>query len=138
MSGRFTLAWLDPSEFMVYSCGIPPRSLTNATCWPVFGFQDGDVFAPFEYVSRLGREPDASERNSSGLPSMLDMNMSCEPSGDQDGEELVPLKRGQETRWLVSVEYTQICAERTLLLPGCGHWTGLRTHWAPPSCGRSR
>ena len=35
---------------------------------------------------------------------MLDMNMSCVPSGDQEGDEFVPLKRGQEIRWLVSVE----------------------------------
>src|ERR1700728_1847072 len=97
---------------------MPPRSLTKATCWPVFGFQEGDVFAPLEYVRRLGRAPEASEMNSSGLPSMLDMNISCDPSGDQAGEEFVPLKRGQETSLLVSVEYTQICAVRTLLLPG--------------------
>jgi hypothetical protein len=35
---------------------------------------------------------------------MLDMNMSCEPSGDQEGDEFVPLKRGQEISLLVSVE----------------------------------
>ena len=69
---------------------MPPRSLTNATCWPVFGFQDGDVFAPVEYVSRLGCPPAASAMNSSGLPYMLDMNMICDPSGDQAGEVLVP------------------------------------------------
>ena len=50
---------------------------------------------------------------------MLDMNMICEPSGDHDGDAFVPLKRGQEINLLVSAEYTQIWAVRTLLLPGC-------------------
>jgi hypothetical protein len=98
---------------------MPPRSLTKATCWPVFGFQDGDVLAPFEYVRRLGCWPEASVMNNSGLPNMLDMNMSCEPSGDQEGEEFVPRKRGQEIRRLLAIEYMQICAVKTLLLPGC-------------------
>src|ERR1700739_4820620 len=98
MSGKSSLDWFVPSMFMVNNCGIPPRSLTKATCWPVFGFQDGEVFAPFENVRRFGREPEESVMNSSGLPSMLDMNISWEPSGDQDGDEFVPRKRGKETR----------------------------------------
>src|SRR4029077_11103163 len=85
MSGKSTFVWLVPSIFITYSCGIPPRSLTNATCCPVFGFQDGEVFAPFEYVRRLGRAPEASVVNNSGLPYMLDINMICDPSGDQAG-----------------------------------------------------
>src|ERR1019366_9396045 len=98
MSGKSTFVWLDPSMFMMYSRGIPPRSLTNATCCPVFGFHDGEVFAALEYVRRLGCAPEASVMTNSGLPYMLDMNISCDPSGDHAGEEFVPWKRGQETR----------------------------------------
>src|SRR5713226_4151703 len=98
---------------------MPPRSLTKATCWPVLGFQVGEVLAPAEKVMRLGCAPAPSVTNNSGLPSMLDMNMSCEPSGDHAGEEFVPRNRGQEMRWPVSMDCTQICAVKTLLLPGC-------------------
>src|ERR1700692_3920863 len=98
---------------------MPPRSMTKATWCAAFGFHHGEVFAPCEYVRRFGRSPDESVMNNSGLPNMLDMNISCEPSGDHAGEELVPLKRGHEINLLVSVEYTQICAVKTLLLPGC-------------------
>ena len=48
------------------------------------------MLAPDEKVMRLGRWPEASVTNNSGLPFMLDMNMSCDPSGDQAGEAFVP------------------------------------------------
>ncbi len=56
------------------------------------------MLAPEENVMRLGRWPEESATNNSGLPFMLDMNMSCDPSGDHAGEEFVPRKRGQEMR----------------------------------------
>src|SRR5712675_3263379 len=97
---------------------MPPRSLTKATCWPVFGFQVGEVLAPAEKVMRLGRCPEVSVTNSSGVPFMLDMNMSCDPSGDHAGEEFVPRNLGHEIKRFEAVEWTQICALMTLLLPG--------------------
>ena len=62
------------------------------------------MLAPEENVMRLGRWPDGSVTYNSGLPFMLDMNMSCDPSGDHAGEEFVPRKRGQEMRWLVAID----------------------------------
>ena len=83
---------------------MPPRSLTNATCCPVLGFHEGEVFAPLENVRRFGRPPEASVVTSSGLPYMLDMNMICDPSGDHAGEAFVPANRGQEMRWLEAID----------------------------------
>src|SRR6266478_3728448 len=95
---------------MRYSWGVPPRSLTKATVWPVFGFQLGDMFAPLEMVRRLGRPPLRSETYSSGFPCMEDEKIICVPSGDQAGVILVPWKRGKETSLPVSRENMQICA----------------------------
>ena len=39
-----------------------------------------------------------------------------EPSGDQDGELLVPLNLGKETGLPVSMEYMQICALVTRIM----------------------
>ncbi len=49
-----------PSAFIRYSFGMPPRSLTKATVWPVLGFHAGEVLAPLKKVRRLGRLPLAS------------------------------------------------------------------------------
>src|SRR5216683_651506 len=83
---------------------MPPRSLTKTTLWPVLGFQVGEVLAPLAKVTRLGRPPLASVTKSSGLPSMEDENMICEPSGDQAGALLEPRKRAKETTLLASVD----------------------------------
>ena len=40
----------------------------------------------------------------------------CEPSGDQDGELLLPLNCGKETSFPVSMEYMQICALVTRIM----------------------
>src|SRR5713226_6857024 len=97
---------------------MPPRSLTNTTLWPVLGFQVGEVLAPLAKVTRLGRLPLASVTKSSGLPSMEDENMICEPSGDHAGALLEPRKRAKETTLLASVEYMQICGLTTPVAPG--------------------
>src|SRR5713101_6820994 len=76
----------------MYSFGMPPRSLTNTTVWPVFGFHVGEVLAPLAYVIRLGRLPLASITKSSGFPSIDEENMICEPSGDHAGALLEPRK----------------------------------------------
>ena len=73
------------------------------------GFHAGEVLAPLAKVRRLGAPPLASETKISGLPSMEEENMSLEPSGDQAGELLVPLKRGKVMTLLASTEYMQIC-----------------------------
>ncbi len=99
----------------MYSFGMPPRSLTNTTVWPVFGFQVGEVLAPVAKVRRLGRPPFASTTNSSGFPSIDDENIICEPSGDQAGALLEPRKRGNDSTLPASIEYMQICGLTTPL-----------------------
>src|SRR6266852_4518944 len=96
---------------------MPPRSLTKTTLWPVLGFQVGEVLAPLAKVTRFGRLPLASVTKSSGLPSMEDENIICEPSGDQAGALLEPRKRGKETTLLASMEYMQICGLTTRVGP---------------------
>src|SRR5258708_12988924 len=91
------------------SLGMPPRSLTKTTLWPVLGFHAGEVLAPFANVSRLGVLPFASVTKSSGLPSIDDEKMRREPSGDQAGELLVPRKRGKVRTFPASIEYMHIC-----------------------------
>src|SRR5579864_7089447 len=100
------------------SLGMPPRSLTKTPLWPVLGFQVGEVLAPAAKVNRLGRPPLTSVTKSSGLPSMEEENMICEPSGDQAGALLEPRKRGNETTLLASMEYMQICGLTTPVGPG--------------------
>ena len=51
--------------------------------------------------------------------------MTWEPSGDQVGEELVPLKRPKETSLPASKEYMQICA-LTMLLAGAKQVKAMR------------
>src|SRR5260370_7776881 len=109
---------------------MPPRSLTKTTLWPVLGFQVGEVLAALENVTRLGRLPLASVTKSSGLPSMEDENMICEPSGDHAGALLEPRKRGKETTLLASTLYMQICGLTTRLGPPS-------THVHPIACASS-
>src|ERR1700756_3886745 len=97
---------------------MPPRSLTNTTVWPVLGFHAGEVLAPDEKVTRLGRPPLESVTKSSGLEIIEEENMICEPSGDQAGALLEPRKRGKETTLLASTEYMQICGLTTRVGPG--------------------
>src|SRR5438445_13444982 len=85
LSGRLSSLVLVPSAFIRYSLGMPPRSLTNTTLWPVLGFHVGEVLAALEKVTRLGRLPLESTTKSSGLPSMEEENMICWPSGDEAG-----------------------------------------------------
>src|ERR1700720_3642190 len=87
---------------------MPPRSLTKTTLCPVLGFHAGEVLAPFANVSLLGVLPFASVTKSSGLPSIDDEKIRCEPSGDQAGELLVPRKRGKVRTFPASTEYMQI------------------------------
>ena len=58
--------------------------------------------------------------NSSGLPYMLDMNMICEPSGDQAGEELVPWKRGQDISFSVQHGIHANLRGQDAAAAGCG------------------
>src|SRR4029077_13788565 len=64
-----------------------------------------------------GRLRLASTTKSSGLPSMEEENMICEPSGAHAGALLEPRKRGKETTLLASTEYMQICGLTTLAGP---------------------
>src|SRR5258707_14887474 len=96
---------------------MAPRSLTNTTLWPVLGFQVGDVLAEVEKVTRLGRLSLASTTKSSGLPSMEEENIICEPSGDHAGALLEPRNRGKEATLLASMEFMQICGLTTLVGP---------------------
>src|ERR1700687_2692023 len=97
------------------SLGMPPRSLTKTTVWPVLGFQAGEVLAPLAKVRRLGWPPLESVTKSSALHSIEDEKMICEPSGDQAGELLVPRNRGKETTLLASTEYMHSCGLTTPL-----------------------
>src|SRR5260370_35845442 len=105
---------------------MPPRSLTKTTLWPVLGFQVGEVLAPVAKVKRLGRLPLASVTKSSGLPSMEEENMICEPSGDHAGALLEPRKRGKETTLLASTEYMQICGLTTRVGPASKQVNAMR------------
>src|SRR5579864_6346216 len=126
LSGKSSSVVLVPSAFIMYSLGMPPRSLTNMTLWPVLGFHVGEVLAPAAKVTRLGRPPFASTTNSSGFPSIEDENIICVPSGDHAGALLEPRKRGKETTLLASIEYMQICGLTTPLAPGAKQVKAMR------------
>src|SRR5260370_33617375 len=96
------------------SPGRPPRSPTNATVCPVFGFHAGDVLAPLPNVMRFGCPPSASTTNRSGFPSIEEQNMIFVPSGENTGALLLPENRGKAGTFPVSREQMQMCGLTTL------------------------
>src|ERR1700729_2026995 len=95
ISGIAIFSTFDPSEFIWYSTGSPPRSLTNMICAPVFGVHTGEVLTPRVNDNFEMCPPSVSETKIPGSPCELDINAIFDPSGDHAGEVFVPRNRGK-------------------------------------------
>src|SRR5262249_55097742 len=81
---------------------------TNAICAPVLRFHVGETSGPCPEVRRFRFPPDASTTKIFGYPLRDDDSESFVPSGDQEGDRFIPLKRGKLTIRFRSNEYIMI------------------------------